>query len=253
MIAVATWTYGLGKELGFVEATAEFQRQLAAPDWESLPCVRVITRLRGLDELSLYHDAAASNMGKARSRAFHAARKADADVWICVDDDVEADLSTLTALLVAVSGDVPRMCIAPCITRGSNLVNVALEPGGVPRPLPGARTLPARRGGFGLVAINRAALDLLESSYRGLTFDDDDGESKLALFLELLDDGMWLGEDVAFCHRAFLCGVQLEALVEGVTVHSEARLDLAEVPGLATLTRAGRQVLGSIQGAKVER
>lgn len=238
MIAVATWTYALGKELGFPEATAEFRRQLEAPDWESLPCVRVITRLRGLtDELSLYHDPAATIMSKARSRAYHAARKVDADVWVCVDDDVEADLGTLRSLLEAVAGDTPRMVLAPCITRGSNVVNVALEPGApLVRVLDsGARLARARAGGFGLVALNRAAMQLMETAYRGLDFQDDDGEHKMALFLELLDDGMWLGEDVAFCRRAVLCGVKLEALLEGFTVHAGARLDLAEVAGMPVL------------------
>jgi hypothetical protein len=241
MIAVATWTYALGKELGFAEATAEFQRQLGAPDWESLPCVRVITRLRGLladgDEISLYHDAAATIMSKARSRAYHAAAAADADVWICVDDDVEADLGTLRSLLEAVSGDTPRLVLAPCITRGSNVVNVALEPGApLVRVLDsGARCVRARAGGFGLVALNRAAMKLMETAYAGLTFDDDDGQSKMALFLELLDGGSWMGEDVAFCRRAVLCGVALEALIEGFTVHAGARLDLAEVAGMPVL------------------
>lgn len=245
MLAVATWTYALGKELGFAESTAEFQRQLAAPDWESVPCVRVITRLRGLlregDEISLYHDAAATIMSKARSRAYHAAREANADVWVCVDDDVEADLTTLGYLLEAVAGDEPRMCLAPCITRGSNVVNVALEPGAPSvRQLPsGARCVRARAGGFGLIALNRAAMDRMEHAYRGLDFDDDDGKRKMALFLELIDGGMWLGEDVAFCRRAVLCGVELEALVSGVTVHAGARLDLAEVAGLPVLPATG--------------
>lgn len=258
MIAVATWTYALGKELGFQEATAEFQRQLAAPDWDSLPCVRVITRLRGLDELSLYHDAAATIMSKARARAYHAARKADADVWICVDDDVEADLTTLKALVEAVSGEPilgnlnrPRMCLAPCITRGSNVVNVALEPGApLVRVLPsGARCVRARAGGFGLVALNRAAMEAMEHAYRGLEFLDDDGERKMALFLELLDDGVWMGEDVAFCRRAVLCGVELEALIEGVTVHAGARLDLSQVAGLPVLPAQDRAT--PVDGAPV--
>lgn len=246
MIFVSTMTYALGKELGFSEATAEFQRQLAEPDTDSLPCVRVIARLRSYDEVGVHHDAAATSIGKARSRAFFEGLKLNPDVYICVDDDVEADAFTLGLLIEAVQGRDDVVCLAPCITRGSNVVNVALEPDAPVRELEsGGRTRRIVAGGFGLAAMSGATMARLVRAYPDLHFHDE-GVNKPALFLEQLEplDGAprighslvansWLGEDVSFCRRVLFSGVRLEALATGLTSHQGQILKLDRVSALS--------------------
>lgn len=248
MIFVSTMTYAMGKEIGFPEASAEFSRQLSDPDTESLPCVRTIARLRSYDAVGIWHDASATCLGKARSRAFHAALEAFAaagagpdDVYITVDDDVEADSHTLGLALEAVRGE-RNVLIAPCITRGSNVVNVALEPGAEERTTrSGARLVHARSGGFGLVAMSYETMLALVAAYPDLHFLDE-GVRKTALFFDLLEpvgdgsaDQSWSGEDVAFCVRAHRAGIALEALCTGFTVHAGQGLKLECVTELQTI------------------
>lgn len=234
MIVVATMTYALGKQIGFPEATAEFNRQLEHPTPTSLPCVRVIARLREMDTVGVHHDASATCIGKARARAFAAALAAKPDIiFVCVDDDVEADAHTLGLLLAAVRDHDDVVCVAPCLTRGSNVVNIAIDGEPVYRELPsGARTVRIVSGGFGLVAMSGRAMRHIVDAHPGLEFLDDDGVVKPALFLEMLIGRSWCGEDVSFCHRAAAAGMRLEALTEGHTVHAGALLRLRALTGL---------------------
>jgi len=236
MIFVSTMTYALGKELGFEAGSAEFARQLADPSSDSLPCVRTIARLRRYDEIAIHHDIAATCVGKARSRAFHEALKLEPDVYLCVDDDVEADSVTLGNLIDAVRNQ-SVVCLAPCVTRGSNVVNVALPPDPEWRELPGGgRTVRALNGGFGLVAMSGLAMGAIARHWRNKVFRDDDGQRKLALFFDTLDaDEIWSGEDVSFCRRALEAGVRLEALTVGVTSHAGQILKLDQVVQLPEL------------------
>lgn len=234
MICICTATYALGKELGLVDGTAEFNRQVANPELSSLACVRVIARLRSYDEVAIHHDIAATSIAKSRSRAFHEARKLNADVVFWVDDDVEADSHTLGLMIDAVLGQ-NVVCIAPCYTRGRKKVNVELEADPRWRELPSkGRTVKAVAGGFGLVAMSREAIERIWDCYasqeRSLWFDDDDGQAKLAVFSEVIERGKWLGEDISFCRRALVAGVSLEALATGITVHDGQDLDLTSVP-----------------------
>ena len=126
-----------------------------------MPAVRVIARLRLLDELALRIDAGATCIGKARSRAFHAYRESKADLWVSVDDDNDATVQTLRWLVEAVSSSEPRVCLAPYLLRGPRkepTLSVELPNFYVDRTLSdGGRVRNARRGGFGLVALNRMA------------------------------------------------------------------------------------------------
>lgn len=254
MIFVSTMTYALGKELGFPEAAAEFLRQLSEPSSESLPCVRTIARLRTYDAVGIWHDASATCLGKARSRAFHAALEAKPDIYITIDDDVEADSETLGHLIEAVT-DQRNVVLAPCITRGSNVVNVALEPKLEWRGLPsGGRVVRIVSGGFGLVAMTGETMRHLVERNPDLHFLDDDNTKpglpqvrKPALFYDLLEplepgssEKSWFGEDVAFCRRAHFSGVRLEALCTGVTAHAGQMLRLETVADLPTVAERPR-------------
>lgn len=252
LLFVSTATYAMGKAIGFEEASAEFQRQLEEPTADSLQCVRVIARLRMLEQVAVWHDASATSIGKSRSRAFHEFLRSNADVWVTVDDDVEADTQTLRWLLAAVRSTTPRVCLAPCLTRGSNVVNVALPRFRLDadtRELPGGgRVMRVLAGGFGLVAISRLAAETMATFFKNLAFLDDDQQLKLAVFQEMLarePEGhhTWCGEDVSFCRRAQLAGVQTECLLTGYTVHDGQALKLADVEHLGEITPGGRGLL----------
>lgn len=249
----STSTYALGKELGLEQATVAFNDMLERPtnDGHTLPVVRVIARLRQFAEVGLWHDCSATSIGKARSRAFHEALKSKCPTWLVCDDDVECTEETLQHLLAAVDTPIPTVVIAPCVTRGSNVVNVSLVPGAERRKLrTGGECIPALAGGFGLVALNHTALEEMRDRYtQTLTFVDHDGVDKVAVFMEMLVSsgqvyvpgrrfgGMWCGEDVSFCSRALDCGVRLEALVSGLTAHAGVPLQLATVPELGEVDR----------------
>lgn len=252
----STATYALGKELGFEGASEAFKQMCSdpTPGEETLPAARTVARLQHLEQVALWHDCSATSIGKSRSRAAFEAKRSSADVWVCCDDDVEADSQTLAWLIHAArSSEVPCVVLAPCVTRGSTVVNVALARHGGRRDLGnGGATVPCIAGGFGLVAMNRAALDRLWECYEpSLSFYDDDGQTKVALFLEMLAPQaeariilprppvqIWTGEDVSFCRRAALARVRLEALVTGVTAHAGVALRLESVPALGELEPA---------------
>jgi len=236
MIVVSTMVYALGKELGFEAAEAEFHRQLKEPTNESLPCVRTIHRLRSLGlPVGLRLDCNAVSIGMARSRAFHAAHEltAPGDIWLMVDDDVEADTQTLKHLLEAVRGEEPRICLAPYVLREASVVSVAIPSDAKPRLLDtGAIVWPTTGGGLGLTAVNAAALLRMTIAYSHLRYVDSDQVPRLAMFHELIEKGegdfagTWLGEDVSFCRRASSIGIPVEALGTGHVKHAGQTLQL---------------------------
>lgn len=232
MICVTVSLYALAKQLGAAGASDVFRSQLKAPTHESLPCVRTIARLRELDRITLAFDLGGSAAAKMRCRAAHTAHRSGADAWVSIDDDVEASADTCRAILEAVAGDVPAVCVAPTLLRGSDVVGVAVEPGQVSmaRELPsGGAAVPCIAGAFGMVAVNRAALAAAIEAHPELAFTDDDGEEKCALFLEDLARKRWWGEDLSFFRR-LAPGTRVECLVRGSTVHDGAVLELAEIP-----------------------
>lgn len=220
--------YALAKEHGAKEARLIFRKMLDAPEEPSaLPCVRTLMRVRELAEVKLFPDFGGSATAKMRTRAAAAAADAVCDVWVSCDDDVEGSGEVVRDLLEAVAGDAPAVCLAPCLLRGGEVVNVAVADGlATARELPsGGQAIPCIAGGFGLVAVNIAALDAAIKAHPELRFEDDDGATRCALFLELLDASRWWGEDLSFFRR-LAPGTRIECLVRGVTVHDGAALDL---------------------------
>jgi hypothetical protein len=232
-------TYWLGRTLGLDRAAQEFVCQLHAPDVHSLPCVHTITRLRELAEVELRHDAGATVIGKARSRAFHAACGSNADAWVSVDDDVEASLTTLDWLLGAIDEPLPHICVAPCLLRRGDrqpMANVELVTTGIERLIhsvsgynAGGGVRPITSAGFALVAMNRAAMDaIVHLAPSSLEYVDDDGATRLALFHDELSDGKWWGEDRSFFRRVPR-SVTVECLITGETAHAGYPLDLEKL------------------------
>ncbi len=234
-VVVTLPAYTLGKTLGVEKGMAELQRQIANPDATSLPAVRTIARLRRLADLALRIDTGGTQLCAVRSRHADVAWKSGAEIWFSVDDDNEATTETLANMLEAVRGDEPRIVLAPYITRGEDtrlhvMVNVDLPRiVTTERRLPnGARLRPVTKGGFGLVAMNRAALGAVREACAHLAYIDTDGVERLALFFAEIKGGRWLMDDFSFFARV-PSHVSVEALLTGHTLHAGERLDLSEI------------------------
>lgn len=236
-VFVSLPAYTIGKALGVEEGARELERQILHPDPTSLPAVRVIARLRELAELALRIDTGGTQLSQVRSRHAHAAWLSGCDVWFSVDDDNEATTPTLASMLIAVQGSEPRIVLAPYIVRGAATLGGAIVTASVELPrvvttervLPnGARLRPCGKGGFGLVAINRAALERVREANTDLVYVDSDGMERLALFLPYIRKRQWLTDDFSFFSRV-PSDVHVEALLTGCTSHAGEVLNLSEV------------------------
>src|SRR6266571_1685306 len=240
---VSTSVYALGHELGMVGALKEMQRQLASPDKLSLPVVRTIHRLRQLANIQLGFDCGGTVLGMVRSRAFHEAFQSKCDAWISIDDDIEVTTQTAASMLEVLDDVAPRVVITPYAARVPDSVNtrlcVEIPKFRIERNWRGAKLVrleKGRGGGFGFVGMNRHAMrEIVKTScgYRTtntgeqiseyknsqLSWVDVDGTEKLALFHEILEDGLWYAEDMAFFRRV-PSSVSVEALLVGTVNHA---------------------------------
>jgi len=233
---VTSAIYALGKQLGIVDALKEWQRQVTEPSSESLPVVRTIARLRKLCDIGLTADVGAAIVGQMRSRCFHRAHQSDFPAWLSIDDDIEASTETCAAMLEAIDDVQPRIVLVPYLLRTTAtsepklsvtlpLVRQTRHPGGAKLV-----TLPAGTGGgFGFVGMNRHAMDRMVLTHAGdgamLWNDEDDGGEKLALFHDLLEHGIWWGEDTSFFRRVPK-DISVEVLLCGHVKHAGLTLQL---------------------------
>lgn len=260
-VFITTSCYALSHQLGMLEAIQRVNEQIRNPTSESLPAVRTLTRIHKLTTeaspdggIGYLVDGGATLLAMARSRHFHEALKSSLPAWISIDDDVEATTPLCAAMLEALDDVAPRVLVVPCMVRAPTT-----HADGVPSVAPRlACTLPAifeertrrfevggqsrlcrmvkmpKGGAFGMVGMNRAAMQAIaEHAPPSLRFLDGDGAEKLALFHEILRDGLWYGEDMSFFQRVPEA-VSVEALLAGVVVHAGIPLDLdklGEVPG----------------------
>lgn len=227
MITVTVSVYALGKKLGPGAAVAEVHRQIATPDARSLPCVHVINHLRELDEVGLRIDSGGTHLGKVRSRHFHEARTQAAQAgahWVSVDDDVQCDRQTLEGLVAAIETS-RGACTAPCWVRGGDRIDAVFVPGGITRVFGQHQAQPVLMGGMGLFAMHREAVLLMAEQSTHLEYSDDDGVKRLAVFVDHLAGGRWLGEDLAFYAR-LPSRIRVEGLTTACTVHAGQALNM---------------------------
>lgn len=225
-------SYVLGRSLGHKLAEQTITQAVqhgGTLQGHTIPGALTLARLAEKYEVTLRVDGGATCIGKSRSRHFHEACRSDCDVWLTVDDDVSASRETVHALVEAVTtAEEPRVCLAPCLLRESNVANVEWSPIFVMRELASRmKVRRASRGGFGLVAMNRLAMEAVQT--HSPSFRDDDEVCKPAAFMDIYSRGRWLGEDVSFFERAAMGSVVVEALITGHTVHAGAPLNLAAI------------------------
>ena len=253
-ILLSVITYELSKRIGHKAAQAEFHRMATETIIDSpttaaekvLPAAMVARRLRRMAEVALLHDAGGTSIGHARSRAFsvaeRGARNGKIDLWISCDDDVQADQETLSHLVRSIDPEVPQIVIVPCwLRQESPIVNITLDPDAVlDRVSPsGARLRRALFGGFGMVAVSRAACIELGQLYRDLTFVDDDSVERIGIACEFIRGGWWYRDDYAFFSRV-PDHVRIEALLTGLTDHDGKilRLETADKQPMIPMPRA---------------
>lgn len=229
MIFVTTSVYALAKSLGLEAADREFSRQVENPTGTSLGCARVIARLRKLDDLGLRVDLGVGTAAKMRSRMADYAWKSGADVWCSIDDDIDATAETLAAA-VDVVRHTRGVVTVPYLLRRVSGDEVAscdlVEPVLVRVVAGGVHVARSRVGGMGLVFTHREALERVRRDGGAETFVDLDdagggaAPSRPALFAELVGKGgRWYGEDWSYFLRLAAAGVQIDALLDGVTNH----------------------------------
>lgn len=234
-VFASTGSYLLGRMIGSNEACAAITRIAAtgaAPvglEGAHVPGALTIHELAKHYDVTLKVDGESVCIGKSRSRALADAIESAADVWLTVDDDVFAAGETLRWLVDAVTRDeAPRVCIVPCPLRNEpSRVNVEWAGVYLEDRLPrSGRVRRAKWGGFGLVAMNRAAM--LAASNAAPSFRDHDGRIKAAAFLELVTaEGRWLGEDISFFER-LPRSVTVDGLITGSVAHGSHKLDLTK-------------------------
>lgn len=240
MILASVITYELAKRIGAVEAEKEFSRQCNAvldePNGSGIPTLlsaKTVRKLRRHGEVAKLHDAGGTSIGHARSRAFSVALHAiesgqPLDLWVSIDDDVEASDDTVAHLVGSIDPDSPQIIIVPCRLRQDRPVaNVTLDPDNTLERVSktGAHLRRALYGGFGIVAVTRAAVLEIAHAWRDLTYLDDDGQTRLGVFCEFIRNGYWFREDYAFFSRV-PSHVRIEALCSGVTDHAGYKLRL---------------------------
>jgi hypothetical protein len=222
-------TYELTRRVGVERSGAVFVQMVRAPDANSLPAARAVSRLTQLGvELELFHGVS-SCLPKARSRAAAAALKSDAAYWLMCDDDVEAPTATLVDLInVAGQPTEPRISVLPCLVRGSTQqVNCEFRGEARLNVDASAWVRPVSLAGCGMMVVTRAALERLFDVYREeLGYTDDDGQQRVALFNMLLEPPRWYGEDFSFCRRADRAGIPIDALAQGTSTHDGQDLAL---------------------------
>jgi hypothetical protein len=242
MICLSVITYELARRVGKAEAARLFHEQSGGQEESPIaltagrheePCcaaVRVARKLRRQAEVALLHDAGGTSIGQARSRAFSVALQGGADIWVSCDDDVDATSETLTHLLGSIDPDTPQIVIVPCLVRGGDAVNITLDPESSLERVSktGAVLRRALFGGFGLVAVSRAALQEIGRCWADLVFIDDDGADRIGVFCDFIYNGWYARDDYAFFSRVPK-DVRVEVLLTGVSSHAGEKLQLSEV------------------------
>jgi len=214
MLFVSSFLYAACKLAGDQWDRAR-EAELRNPDASMWPGVRTIGQLRRLlgEPAQVYVDGS-TLITKGRSRAAGFFLRSDADVWVTVDDDVFASIDVL-AQLIAVARHTRSMVAAPAILRSGKAFNFHRAFAPILRVADCAYA-GVDEIGLGLAAIHRDFVEVLAKDAPKV----GTGASEFpALFLETVDDGTWIGEDVFFCRAAGRAGLPVHLLCNAPVEH----------------------------------
>jgi len=238
MIAASTICYTHGKLLGMEQAARVIDAQLhgqavrGAPPVPAVDCIRMLAQLSPLDPIDVNIDVGGASLGKSRCRALDWAIRGKGDMWIAIDDDCSASPGTLGSLLTELSTDTPRVISVPMIKRAPGAFQspeLNIWPiGGTPN----RKLMSIEWSGFGLVGVNRPALQVISELTQSCNFIDDDGETRPAMFHEIREklpgasECFWYSEDISFWKR-LPASIERWALIEGESTHAGVVLELS--------------------------
>jgi hypothetical protein len=242
MIACSTICYTHGKLLGMEQAGRVINAQLqgqpmrGAPPVPGVDTIRALAQLSPLDPVDVNISTGGASLAKERCRQLDWAIKGKGDFWISVDDDCTASLGTLVSFLAALNVDTPRCVSVPMIKRASGAfekpeLNIWPQGG-----TPNGKLMAIEWSGFGLVGVNRPALQVISELTRTCSFLDDDGETRPAIFHEIRErlpgsaESFWYSEDISFWKR-LPASIERWALIEGESDHAGVTLDLSAALG----------------------
>ena len=194
----------------------------------STAAFRTLARIRSKYDAALCLETS-TLIARARCRAAGAFLASKLPVWLTLDEDVDASLEAVDALLAPLFHFLPvPVALGAMRLRTERRFNVELAP----RPeasaqallSPGAGTYPAVRGGLALAAMTRASIENMAACHAELDFVEDVaplGRIECpGLFLETIRSGAWQGEDMMFCERARSAGVPLVAVLHPGVTHA---------------------------------
>lgn len=211
-VSVFAYTFGRVHE----DPGGEVQSELARLDKAEWPCFRTLARLRVLaGELALSVDHG-TLIAKARSRAARLFLESGADVWLTLDEDVDASANDVAMLLAAMTD--ADIVVAPMPIRDGSRLNVTTAARSV-RTVENVRLFAIDHGGVALGAISRAAIVRMAEVYPDLIYTTEEGIEGIGLFLEAIIEHKYWGEDTMFCRRARFAGLRVEALLDARVVH----------------------------------
>jgi hypothetical protein len=251
-IFASTMLYAASKRLGLEKASGELMRQLgglaqagaanivAVDDvqWWGFPAALTLARVAICGPLKLHVNAGSTVIGKARSIAANEfLEDPECAVWFSVDDDVVVSADAVAAMIEQCLRE-PCVVVAPCLQRGTDVVNIVAS-----SPLVDARGFQAiEMGGFGAVCFSRAvidgATDANVAKELGIILPDvwdHEGKEYRAIFRDLVLHRQWYTEDKAF----FVSNpdVPAYAVRSGFTTHAGQRLDLATLKPVVQVER----------------
>jgi hypothetical protein len=162
-------------------------------------------------------------IARARDRAAGRFLASAADVWIAIDDDVDADDVACKRLLDGAPG-AGVLAAAMRMRSADRAFNVSTS-----LPIPVGVVSPVNRVGLALSRVRRDALEQVAAAHRDLEWDEPEavigGASRATwtapgVFVETIAHREWIPEDWAFCERARLAGVGVYAIVLPGIMHA---------------------------------
>jgi hypothetical protein len=241
-IFASTMLYGASKRLGLEKASAELMRQLGGiaqagaanivavddVEWWGFPAALTLARVAICGQLKLHVNAGSTVIAKARSIAANEfLEDPDCAVWFSVDDDVVVSADAVAAMIEQCLRE-PCVVVAPCIQRGSGVVDI--EPAS---PIVNAHQMqPIGLASFSAVCFSREVIE--NAVEHGWWLHE--GKPYKVLIRDVTIGGFWWTEDKAF----FVSNPEVKAYAvrRGFTTHAGQRLDLETLQPVVKVERS---------------
>jgi hypothetical protein len=243
-VFASTMLYAASKRLGLEKATSELMRQVSGlaqagaanivavddVEWWGFPAALTLARVAICAELKLHVNAGSTVIAKARSIAANEFLASDdCAVWFSVDDDVVVSADAVAAMIEQCLRE-PCVVVAPCIQRGSGVVDI--DPAS---PIVNANQMqPIKMASFSALCFSREVIERAHMVTH--PWWDHEGKTYKAVFRDHVSGGHWWTEDKAF----FVNNPDAKAYAvrRGFSTHAGQRLDLATLQPVVKVDRS---------------